>query len=153
METPVPIPVVTLCILNIFFKSYFQHLHHKSCMNQPLEQGLGSRCLCPSGNVPTTRLCCHTHCFSLFTTYIFHLFVQNEADSSSRFSRLTKYSMDGNLKHSWRTRGICYPALLPYFVAGDFGKLLHVLTTCLWDRVSQGIQVEEPCLRILPGTN
>lgn len=149
METPVPTPVVTLCILNIFFKSYFQHLHYKSCITQPLEQGLGSRCLCPSLNVPTTRLWCHTHCFSLFTTDIFYLFIQSETDSPSRLARWTKYSMGRSLKPSGRMRGICSPALHPWWevILGSC-SMCSPHTSGVFSQVTQ---VGELCLRILPG--
>lgn len=110
METPVPAPVVTLCILNIFFQSYFQRLHYKSyitsCWNRGWDPGVSAPqwMFLPQGCgitlIPSP----------LFTTDIFYLFIQNETDSS-RFARLTKYSVDGNSKHCWRMRGICCPAL------------------------------------------
>lgn len=125
IETSFPAPVVALCILNTFL-SYIQHLHYKSYINQSLEQGLGSRCLCPSVNVPATRLQNHTCCFSLFATdKTEQLFIYAKRNRfSNKVCEINKIFLSQECKaFFWR---ICYPALCILWLV-----ILETLYMCL----------------------
>lgn len=151
METPVPAPAVTLHILNIFlilFSTFTLQILHKpaSGTGAGIQVSLPlSECSYHKAVVSYSLLLPFYHRYFLFIYTKWNRFI-------IKVCKINKIFHGQEFKALLENERNLLPSA-PYFVTGDFGELFHVLTTCLWDRVSQEIQVEELCLRILPGMN